>query len=299
MEINEVVVMYLDASEIHRPQVPDDISPVKGILSHYSLFMLLSRCVYAMREWSCWCVACSRVCGRGDACGTTIDGALLRVQGCKRSALTVWRQGEMTVMRGSGIANRRKRLAELWKQLEAKIGPGKFGCIQVRELWSTSEQLHYRPGHHWVFEFGDVGDGSCVEKNFSDLAHRSWEVYKGVRFNCGDKALRVKRWLHRLESDTSGLTFEPWNPQPHELDPNAQPAHMIVNSSELRGVATRGHTASAEIQEIVPPALRAVMRRASGNTRGARARDMSQFECYQSKFALRPDVDNAWRERCE
>lgn len=53
MEINEVVVMYLDATEINRPEVPDDISPVDGIASHYS-FMMLSRGVYAMRQWSCW-----------------------------------------------------------------------------------------------------------------------------------------------------------------------------------------------------------------------------------------------------
>ena len=36
MEINECVVMYLDIDQINRPAVPDDVSPVKGILSHYS-----------------------------------------------------------------------------------------------------------------------------------------------------------------------------------------------------------------------------------------------------------------------
>ena len=34
MEINECVVMYLDIDQINRPAVPDDVSPVKGILSH-------------------------------------------------------------------------------------------------------------------------------------------------------------------------------------------------------------------------------------------------------------------------
>eukprot|EP00966_Prymnesium_polylepis_P299922 6931083-Prymnesium_polylepis.1 len=52
MQINEIQVMYLDASEVSRPEVPDDVSPVHGILSHYS-FMMISRGVYAMREWSC------------------------------------------------------------------------------------------------------------------------------------------------------------------------------------------------------------------------------------------------------
>lgn len=38
--INEIVVMYRDASEIHRPAIPDDVSLVHGILSHYSFMML-------------------------------------------------------------------------------------------------------------------------------------------------------------------------------------------------------------------------------------------------------------------
>jgi hypothetical protein len=39
MEINEVVVMYLDADEIERPASPPDVSPVKGILSSYSFLL--------------------------------------------------------------------------------------------------------------------------------------------------------------------------------------------------------------------------------------------------------------------
>ena len=81
MEINEIVVMYLDAAEIKRPEVPDDVSPVAGILTHYS-FLMLGRGVYAMRQWSCWCPACSSVRGRGWHLGTISDGAYLKVPGC-------------------------------------------------------------------------------------------------------------------------------------------------------------------------------------------------------------------------
>ena len=42
MQINEIVVMYLDTSEIDRPRVPPSISAVEGIQSLYSFFMLLS-----------------------------------------------------------------------------------------------------------------------------------------------------------------------------------------------------------------------------------------------------------------
>lgn len=298
MEINEVVVMYLDASEIERPDVPDDVSPITGISSHYS-FMLLGRSMYAMREWSCWCPPCSRVRGRGPELGTTNDGSLLRVTGCEHAHLTVWREGEIKTSRACGIANRRKRLAEVSREVEQRMAPGKFGCVQVRELWSTTEERHYRPGHHWVFEFGDAGDGSCVEKVFGELPHRSWTVYKGVRFYSGEKALCVKRWLQRIDADPSGLTFEPWCPDKHELDMNAQPAYMIVNSSEVRGVATLGFSANAEILEVVPPALDALRRKVGGRTRAGMTRDLSAIHEFQSQFALRSDVDNTWRERCE
>ena len=117
MEINECVVMYLDIDQINRPAVPDDVSPVHGILSHYS-FLFLSAGVYAMRAHSCWCRACSRVRGRGSALGTSSRGSYLDVPGCTRSKLTVLKEDKFVVMRAAGIANRHKRLADLWAQLE-------------------------------------------------------------------------------------------------------------------------------------------------------------------------------------
>ena len=78
-----------------------------------------------------------------------------------------------------------------------KAKPGKWGCVQARELWSTKEEIHYRPGHHWLFEFGHAGNGMCIEKTFK-LPPRQFEVYKGVRFYNGDSALVIKRWLHRV-----------------------------------------------------------------------------------------------------
>lgn len=300
MEINEVVVMYLDASEIERPCVPDDVSPVSGILTAYS-FLMLSRGVYAMRQYSCWCPACSRVRGRGLALGTISQGALLTVPGCQHPNLTVWREGQFTVTRSCGIANRKKRLEELWKKLQPQIQPGKFGCVQVRELWSTAEDRHYRPGHHWLFEFGDAGNGTSVEKDFCDLPHRSWQVYKGLRFYRGNQALTVRRWLHRVDADTSGLLFEDWDPSKETLDPNAQPAYMIINSSELRGVAALGTGMRSELRQLLPAPLQAVASRllvSSHTRRGVHDRAAAAQEIQRS-FVLRQDVDNEWRSRCE
>jgi len=38
-----------------------------------------------------------------------------------------------------------------------------------------------RPGHYWLFKFGDEGDGTSCEEKFN-LTRRSWEDYKGTRF---------------------------------------------------------------------------------------------------------------------
>jgi len=66
------------------------------------------------------------------------------------------------------------------------------------------------PGHHWLFKFGDAGDGTSCEKNFN-LACHSREDYKSILFYNGQQALVVGRWLEE-EEDVSGLTFEEWDP---------------------------------------------------------------------------------------
>jgi len=63
MKINQFVVMYLDVDEISRPVAPPDVSPCKIILSSYSFLFLGTPQHYAMRPYSCWCNACSRVRG--------------------------------------------------------------------------------------------------------------------------------------------------------------------------------------------------------------------------------------------
>lgn len=295
MEINECVVMYLDIDEIKRPAVPDDVSPVSGILSHYS-FLFLSRGVYCMRPHRCWCWACSGVRGRGLALGTSSRSSWLDVPGCCRAKLTVFKEGKFTVSHANGIANRNKRLADLSATLEKQIAPGKYAYVQVRELWSTAEERHYRPGHGWLCELGDAGDGSCVERTFklgrASSSRASWEVYKGVRFYDGEKALTVKRWLHRVDEDASGLTFGPWEPSEDELDPNEQRAHMIINMSEVRGVGTVGRTVHAELREVLPPDLEPA-------GRSPRTRSAGVLATEGMTYVLRTDLDNTWRERCE
>ncbi len=82
-------------------------------------------------------------------------------------------------------------------------------CGAWKQMESTEEESHMRRGHHWPFEFGDAGDGTSCGKNFN-LSRRTWEDYRGsiTRFYGRDRALVIKSWLHRVQDDASGLTFQ-------------------------------------------------------------------------------------------
>ena len=98
MKINQVVVMYLDTDEIARSVAPPDVSAVKGILSSYSFLFLDTPGHYCMRKYSCWCKACSLVCGCEDGCVSR--GQFLDVPACWGSKLTVWKEDQFTVLPG-------------------------------------------------------------------------------------------------------------------------------------------------------------------------------------------------------
>ena len=94
---------------------------------------------------------------------------------------------------------------------------------------------------------------------------RARYTYKGTRFFNGDRALVVKRWLHRLDEDASGLTFEEWNPA-QAVGTSQEPAPMIINSSQLRA-------AGFKLDKVIPPQLEAAAR--SGmRTRGSGLRQL-------------------------
>ena len=95
--------------------------------------------------------------------------------------------------------------------------------MQARTLWSTEEETHLRPGHFWLFELGDAGNGTPIIKSFDKR-----ETFEGIRFDAGESAIVVKRWLNRTADDAAGLTFVEWQ--------EASDEKMIVNSIELRAV---------------------------------------------------------------
>jgi hypothetical protein len=145
-----------------------------------------------------------------------------------------------------------------------------------------------RPGHHWLLKFGQVaGSDSCVEKELI-LGPRKFEEYKGSRFYNGDFALVVDLWLHRVDEDASGLTFEEWDPS-EDTDASESPVVLIVNSSELRA-------AGFDLREVIPLQLETVARGGPG-TSGAALKQIHGMGT--RRYVLSVDNDNEFRSRCQ
>ena len=53
---------------------------------------------------------------------------------------------------------------------------------QARERWSTTEDVHFRPGHYWLARTVDAGDGTCIIKRVD----KRRETINGNLFTNGD-----------------------------------------------------------------------------------------------------------------
>ena len=93
-------------------------------------------------------------------------------RGCLSSNVTVLKEDKVTVLPRQGIQEREMRVGE-WNTKELpKAKTGVWGCVQSRSQWSTEEEVHMRPGHHWMREFGDAGNDTSCEKEFN-LSHHT------------------------------------------------------------------------------------------------------------------------------
>ncbi len=220
---------------------------------------------------------------RAWTCGCVSRHKFLDVPGCLRSKLTVWKEEQFTVIPFQGIEQRKKRVSEWVAKPLTSVNPGVWGCVQSRAQWSTKEDAHIRPGHHWLCEFGDTGNDTSCEKQFN-LDHRKCEDYRGTCFYNKDSALVIKRWLNRVEEDVSGLTFQEWTP---DVDTSRPPVDMVINSSELRATGFK-------LKEVLPPALEAAAR---VRTRGSGLKSLEGMG--PKRFALSVDDDTEVRSRCE
>ncbi len=91
----------------------------------------------------------------------------------------------------------------------------------------------------------------------------------------------VDVWLHRVDEDASGLTFEEWDPSA-DTDASEAPVAMIVNSSELRA-------AGFDLREVIPLQLEAVAR-GGRRTRGAALKQIHGMGT--RRYVLSVDNDN-------
>ncbi|KAJ1635119.1 hypothetical protein T492DRAFT_969221 [Pavlovales sp. CCMP2436] len=161
------------------------------------------------------------------------DAALLNVQ---NGQLEMDKLQAAPCSAAAGIGNRKKRAESLWAEIKPKMkaggagSAGKFAAVQVRELWSDEERVHLHPGHFWVFELGDAdGKGSPIRhRDGSPITFEKRTQFEGSRFEKGDFAILIRRYLDRTADDAQGLTFVPWQESAGET--------LIVNSSELRYV---------------------------------------------------------------
>ena len=99
-------------------------------------------------------------------------------------------------------------------------------------------------GHHWLCQFCKAGNGTSCKNEFK-LPRDKGQDYKGTHFYDGERVLVIKRCLNHVYEDTSGLTFEEWDPT-ENVDSSEMPLAMIYNSSELRA-------AGCTLQEVFPP----------------------------------------------
>ena len=116
-----------------------------------------------------------------------------------------------------------------------------------------------QPQRKNTFDQAITGSLSLVKHKMVQAARNSSRCrrgkkveYRGTLFYDGQSALVVKRWLHRVDDDASGLTFEEWDPTA-DVDDTQPPAAMIINSSELRGPVFN-------LKEVLPPELEAAAR---------------------------------------
>ena len=207
--IKRISVLYSDHSKIiERPAVEKDYEMLTGKMSSFS-FLMLAHEQIARRERSCWCAAaCMRAHERDSAPFRLGAEGELQCKDCESGQLFggpafPWHEQTMKMLSTTGVANRRIEAQSRGKDLARKLKPGAFFAVQARELWSTAEVVHARPGHFWV---------SQAPSNYRVEAADKRLTLGGTVFNKGDIIIKIGRYFDRDVSDPEGLTFEEWQP---------------------------------------------------------------------------------------
>ena len=157
----------------------------------------------------------------------------------------------------------------------------------VRELWSTEERRHLRPGHFWGAELGDAdGKGSPIIRTFTKKnEYFTLSDGRKMRGDTGECLLLLRRYFNRTAEDANGLTFKQEQANKGEK--------LVVNSSELRAV--QGHQKNDFVLRLInPPKLR------TKTARGSKKVSTAEVEYGpRQKWGLDPDIDRDTRKVCE
>ena len=296
MKINEIVVMYIDKDETDPnypkftwPTVEPKYSTFKDISKRYC-FKMGGGGRVAGKRFCCFCEPCCRALQRDEGSMTT----LLDIPGCRRRHLSSFQGSEQTITctQAAGLANQKARAKALWKKLKPLLQVGRHVALQARELWSTEERRHLRPGHFWGAELGDAdGKGSPIIHTFTKK--NEWFTLsdgRKVRGDEGECLLLLRRYFDRVPEDLTGLTFRQWREKKGEI--------LVVNSSELRAV--QKHQANDFVLvPINPPKLRQKTSRGTGKGKSNPAPEGEVVFPSNQKWGLDPDIDRDTRKVCE
>jgi hypothetical protein len=146
-------------------------------------------------------------------------------------------------------------------------------------------------GVSWTLLAAEVRQGSWKQQLRGEEVQAGHPPVRGVQGGAlwkRDFALVVDVWLHRVDEDDSGLTFEEWDPSA-DTDASEAPVAIIVNSSELRA-------AGFDLREVIPLQLEAAAR-GGQRTRGTVLKQIHDMGT--RRYVLSVDNDNEFRSRCE
>jgi len=125
----------------------------------------------------------------------------------------------------------------------AWLRPKKSCTYDKKYVYVHGRQEVYAPWPSLALQIWGCGGWNKLREKVH-LDTPSWEHYKSTWFHNSQQALVVERWLNRVEEDTSGLTFEEWNPTQdiltfeewnptQDADASQPSVTMLINSPEL------------------------------------------------------------------
>ena len=318
LKINEIVVIYIDKDEIIWPAgEPPKYTTFPHISQRYSFCMRPGAGRVGGARYCCHCPACCLAFDTGEGMNQLLD-----VAACQRRHLNRYeydkgyrygyQEATIECNLALGQGNAKARAKALWQDLKRLLKEGKFAAVQARELWSTEERVHMRPGHFWACVLGNADlflkrvenkgspilAGPFASRQYwpPNEGEEGWlEAYRGIarqRYDEGECALILRCYYHRTADDREGLTFVRWMGQ-------RRGEILVINSSELRAVQGR----QACDFQLTPPVLPQPVRQQQA--RDKKKQKQKQYDELnpppfdpKQRWRLDRDIDSSTRQDC-